>query len=374
MFYQQTPTNLWFNALNQDGSNRVNTYSYAPAAAGSPSFPNIPSTTGTVAQQNVTTVSPNFKNEYTWNFNTQITQQIGSRSSMTVGYILSNGRNLMYLRNINVANPIGTLADGRPVYNTTLAANRPDPRFNQINRVESGANSSFNALVMNYTLSPVKGLQFNANYTWSHTITDAPEVNTFEQSTTVSDTSNYRRDRGNSLVNRPSAFNMTAVLEPQFHFGNRFGNALANSNRFAILANLSSGDQGNLLATVPAGTGILAQLNGDTASGPAQRPAFVGRNTYRSPNVYQVDARYTRTFGKYFERLEPSFLLEANNVFNHTNVTGLAVTRPVIGYNTTLTPAQNALAGTPVAGTSITTVRSTVLEARIVQFGFALRF
>lgn len=365
IFYQQTPTNLWFNALNADGSNRINNYTYTPTQTGAPAFPNIPSTTGAVALQNVTTVSPNIKNEYTWNFNTQVSQQIGSRSSLTIGYILSNGRNLMYLHNINLQNPVGTLADGRPVYNTSLATTRPDTRFNQINRVESGANSSFNALVANFTMSPIHGLQLNANYTWSHTITDAPEVNTFEQNTTVSDTSNYKRDRGNSLVNRPSAFNLTAVLEPTFHYGNGFANKVANGNRFAILANLSSGDQANL-------TTSTGNLNGDSFASGVQRPAFVGRNTFRSPNIYQFDARYTRTFGKYWERLEPSFLLEANNVFNHANITGLTVTQATTPYNFTLSQAANANAGRATG--AITTNRSTVLEARIVQWGFAVRF
>ncbi|AFL90353.1 putative collagen-binding protein [Terriglobus roseus DSM 18391] len=365
IFYQQTPTNLWFNALNSDGSNRINSYTFQPTQTGAPAYPNIPSATGVVAAQNVLTVSPKIKNEYTWNFNTQLTQQLGSRSSFTVGYILSNGRNLMYLHNINLQNPVGSLADGRPVFNPNLASTKIDTRFNQINRVESGANSSFNALVLNYSMSPIHGLQFNANYTWSHTITDAPEVNTFEQNTTVMDTTNYRRDRGNSLVNRPSAFNMTAVLEPTFHYGNGFLNTVANGNRFAILANLSSGDQANL--TTSTGT-----LNGDSFAASVQRPAFVGRNTFRSPNIYQFDARYTRTFGKYWDRLEPSFLLEANNVFNHRNITGLTVTQATTPYNFTLSPAANANAG--VATGAITTVPSTVLEARIVQWGFAVRF
>lgn len=373
MFYQATPTNLWYSALIFDGSNKLNTYTYSPTQAGAPSFPNIPSSTGTVATQNVVTASPRFKNEYTWNFNTQITQQLSAHDSITIGYILSNGRNLLYQHNINLQNPIGVLADGRPVFNSTVAANRPDQRFGQVTRVESGANSSFNALVLNYTLNPVRGLQLNANYTWSHTITDAPEVYTFEQSVNISDTTNRKRDRGNSYVNRPSAFNMTAVLEPEFHFGNRFGNKLANSNRLALLANLSSGDQANLIATVT-GTGVLPQLNGDPSTTTVQRPAFVGRNTFRSPSIYQVDARYTRTFGTYFDRLQPSFLLEANNIFNHQNITGLSLSQPVYGFITNGTAVQNANAGLPVAGSSITTTRTTVLEARIVQWGVAVRF
>lgn len=362
MFYQSTPTNLWFNALNQDGSNRTSAYTYTitrnaagvkTIPAGAPTFPTIPSSTGVVAQQNVTTISPNFKNEYTWNATAQISQELSKSDTLMIGYVMANGRNLMYLHNINLINPIGTLADGRPVFNNTAnASTRMDPRFNQINQVESGANSSFNALLINYTRSLTRGIQVNANYTWSHTISDAPEVNTFEQNVGIEDTTNLKRDRGNSIVNHPNAFNMTAVIEPTLSFQNRFAKEIANHNMVALLANVSSGDQASIL------TG--ANINGDASTASVARPAFVGRNTVRSPNIYQIDGRYTRTFPKLFDRLSTSFLLEANNIFNHTNVTGIATTQPVLAN------------GLPNGAPSV--VRSSVLEARIVQWGVAARW
>ncbi len=365
MFYEPVPTNLWFNALNADGSNRTSSFSYTPTQAGSPAFPTVPTMLGAAAIQNVTTVSPTFKNEYTWNVNALVSQEFSKHDSFTLGYIMASGRNLMFQRNINLINPIGQLADGRPVFSSAINANtRADARFNQVNRVESGANSSFHALLVNYTLRPVHGVQLNANYTWSHTITDAPEVNTFEQSAPIEDTTSRKRDRGNSYVNRPNAFNLTAVIEPQTHFHNPLVRTLANGNRLAILSNLSAGDAANIVASV--GT-----LNGDPSTGAVGRPAFVGRNTARALAVYQVDARYTRSF-KLFDRIEPSFLIEANNLFNHNNLTGLAITQPVQTFVVGGPAAQNANAG--VATGTPTLVRSTVLESRIVQWGFAARF
>jgi hypothetical protein len=270
-----------------------------------------------------------------------------------IGYVMANGRNLMYQHNINLINPIGTLADGRPVFSAASnASTRLDPRFGQINQVESGANSSFNALLFSYTRSLMRGIQLNANYTWSHSISDAPEVNTFEQSIGIEDTTNVKRDRGNSIVNHPNAFNMTAVIEPTFSFQNRFVKGISNNNMVALLANISSGDQASIL------TG--SNINGDPSTTTFARPAFVGRNTVRSPNVYQIDGRYTRTFPKLFDRLSTSFLLEANNIFNHTNVTNITTTQSVFS---------NGLPnGAP------TVVRGSVLEARIVQWGVAARW
>jgi hypothetical protein len=94
----------------------------------------------------------------------------------------------------------------------------------------------------------------------------------------------------------------------------------------------------------------------------------VGRNSLRSPSVYQFDGRYTRTFPKLFDRIAPSFLIEANNLFNHTNVTNLSPTQSVVtAANSPLGPI-----GTPTAAVNI--VRGSVLEARIVQFGLAVRW
>lgn len=297
----------------------------------------------------------------------QISHEFSRYDTFMIGYILTNGRNLMYLHNINPINPTGFLADGRPVFSSTAnTSTRLDTRFNQINQVESGANTSFNALIVNYTRSLSRGIQINANYTWSHSISDGPEVNTFEQSVAIEDATNLKRDRGNSLVNHPNAFNLTAVMEPEFSLSHGFLNTLANHNMVALLANVSSGDQQNIITNV--------SLNGDSSVNTVTRPLFVGRNSLRSPNVYQFDGRYTRTFPKLFDRIAPSFLLEANNIFNHTNVTYLGGTSTSVPQ--TVVQAANDPQGRPI-GTPIgspTITRGSVLEARIVQFGIAVRW
>ena len=374
MFYQAPPTNIWFNALNLDGSNRTSSSTFTISRAGSvttvptgaPAFPNIPAAGGVVAAQNVTTVSPTFKNEYTWNATLQFQRELTRHDSMTLGYVMASARNMQFLHNINLINPIGTLTDGRPVFSATAnASTRLNPQFNQINQLESGANSSFNALVVNYTHAMTRGIQLNANYTWSHSISDAPDVNSFEQSVAIQDTTNRKRDRGNSVVNHPSAFNMTAVIEPTFALHNHVGNELANHNMLAVLTNLMSGDQASILT----GTSI----NGDSSVAGVTRPIGVARDSVRSPSVYQVDARYTRTFPTLFDHLATSFFLEANNLFNHTNVTGIATSQAVFGLvNGAPSTTPGAVTGTPNGAPVVT--RSSVLEARIVQWGVTARW
>jgi hypothetical protein len=99
-------------------------------------------------------------------------------------------------------------------------------------------------------------------------------------------------------------------------------------------------------------------------------PVFVGRNSYRGANIYQIDVRYTRTIASLWERVKPQFIFEVNNIFNHTNYTA---------YNTAVrtdTPDQPVDANNneiPLP-TSFTPTASTVLEGRLVQFGLAVRF
>jgi hypothetical protein len=74
-----------------------------------------------------------------------------------------------------------------------------------------------------------------------------------------------------------------------------------------------------------------------------------------------------------FDRIAPSFLLEANNIFNHTNVTYLGGTSTSVPQTVVQTANDTrGPIGTAIGSPTIT--RGSVLEARIVQFGVAVRW
>jgi hypothetical protein len=275
----------------------------------------------------------------------------------------TGARELTYLRNLNLINPTGFLADGRPVYSSTQsAATRLDPRFNNITLQDVGAITDYNALIVNYNHRWSQGFQVSASYTWSHSISDAPDANSFEQNLNIQDATNLKRDRGASASNRPHALTLSAVVEPHVAGGNAVIRRLLNDNNFAILGNFSSGDQFNITAG--------RSINGDSSAASVTRPIFVGRNSYRGANIYQMDVRYTRTIASLWERVKPQFLFEVSNIFNHPNYTA---------YNTAV---RTNASGQPVDAnnnviplpTSFTPTASTVLEGRLVQFGLAVRF
>jgi Carboxypeptidase regulatory-like domain/TonB dependent receptor-like, beta-barrel len=376
MFYDAPPTNLWFHALSDDGLGRSFTASLKSTSPGAPSFPQ-PLTTGTApSPPSVTTVTPDFKNAYAMTTTLQISRELTKNDAVTIAYVNTAGRQLQWLHNINLINPIATLADGRPVFSAAVSAStRANPAFNNVTLEDVGASSSYNALEVNYDHRFSHGLLVSGHYIYSHTISDAPDVNGFEQNLVyVEDPTNRLRDRGNSYINRPHSFTVSTVWSPNVKVENAFANRLLNDNEFAVLTNIASGDQQNIVAPL--------NLNGDpTVAASVTRPVFIGRNTVRGPKIVQFDLRYTRTLFTLKERFRAQFITEATNLFNHPNVTSLNTTIAKFDkngnpqLNLTGTPATNPSYGTlliPVP-TSFPFV-SSVLQGRILDFGLGIRW
>jgi hypothetical protein len=156
IFYEATPTNTWYNPLYSNGAAGTGNFIATISGGGScsPYFPNAITTAPAGCAlvsglQSIYGLTPKFKNEYTWNGNLQVAQQLSSNDALTLGYILTNGRNLQFLRNLNPINPITTLADGRPVYDTSVsAATRLFPQFGNITYGSSAQVSDFLRIAM----------------------------------------------------------------------------------------------------------------------------------------------------------------------------------------------------------------------------------
>jgi hypothetical protein len=193
-------------------------------------------------------------------------------------------------------------------------------------------NSNYSGLGMTLEKRFSRGFNLYATYTWSHAIDDAPEQNNIDSGANfLSDPTNRRRDRADSLTDKRHSFNMTGVFRPEFHASNHGANYLINHNQLSFTMQAASGDLFNI--------GSNRQLNGD-ASEPAawQRPLFVGRNTLRAPAVFELNARYSRYF-PITDRYNVEFLAETTNITNTLNVTGLNFTAQVDPLGNILVPA-----------------------------------
>ncbi len=334
-FYDPPQTDVYRRALVNNGSPAFFSINATPAQAFAPAYPTVFTAlpTGfTLATQDITTVSPNFASLYSYNANISISRELTRNMVLSASYLYTSGTHLPVYRNINLVPSGNFLADGRPIFSTTA---RVYSGFANILSAESVGKSNYNGFNLNLQKRFSKGIEFAAYYTWSHAIDDAPEQNNIDSSNfLLSDPTNRRRDRANSLTDKRHSFNMTGVFQPEFHPSNRTAKYLLNHNQLSVALVAASGDLFNI--------GSNRILNGD-ASTPAtfQRPLFIGRNTLRAKSPFELNARYSRFF-PFTERYQAEFLAETTNITNTLNVTGVNSTAAVDAQGNIITPASGA--------------------------------
>lgn len=99
-----------------------------------------------------------------WNLNVE--RQVGNRGVVELAYVGSKGTKLLTARDINQPQP-SALPPGLPF------VPRPDFRFDDIDLLESRANSNYHALQARYQQRLSRGFTALASYTWSKSIDDA---------------------------------------------------------------------------------------------------------------------------------------------------------------------------------------------------------
>jgi hypothetical protein len=352
IFYDAPQTNVYYRALLNNGQPQFFNLSTAPSGAFAPAFPTIFSSLPSgfnLALQDITTVSPNFRSLYSSNANFQISRELTPNLSASISYLYTKGTHIPVYRNINVVPAGGSLADGRPL----LKSGGVFPQFNNVISAESVGNSEYSGL--NFTLNRRfgKGIEFFGTYTYLHGIDDAPEQNVLDTNANwVEDPTNRRRDRGNSLGDRRHAFIGSGVFHPRFEHLTGPAGYLVNNNQLSMFLTAQNGDIFDLV-------GNKSLIGDPTIPASQQRPLFIGRNTVRGPNIYELNLRYSRMF-PIGERFRPEFLAEATNVFNHANITGINTTATVDATGA-ITKAPSYL---PTAS----------LDQRLVQLGIKVSF
>ena len=180
--------------------------------------PNLP-TGVNLPVQDLMTVSPDFATLYSFNANVSISRELAKGFVVSGSYLYTKGTHLPVYRNINLVPSGAFLADGRPIFSTSARVYRG---FNNILSAESVGNSNYNALNMTLQKRCGRACQLFATYTWSHAIDDAPEQNNIDSSNFLSDPTNRRRDRANSLTDKRHVFNydrrVPAGISPRARF------------------------------------------------------------------------------------------------------------------------------------------------------------
>jgi len=360
IMYDQPLLAAYENAVQSNGV-RTYTVSLSPTSAGAPDYPNALSGTSGIAlpAQSIFAVDPAFVTMRTFQNNVQLDRALGRNYSASVGFVYVSGANLPVVNNINLINPVGTLADGRPIYSTAVsAATRMDPRFNQINTLQSIGDSTYKGLTLQLTRRFSGGFQFDLNYSVAKGEDNAPLTSTLsvQGDDGRSDPSDLDRDLGPNIMDTRHSFAGSIVARPEYAGQNGAARAILNNNQIGLRLLFNSGLPQNIRSN--------RDLNFDGIL--ADRPLAVARNSIYLPARYNVDFRYSRFFPLGGSR-RAEVLLEMKNLFNNRQTSGIAriVTTDVAGNPVTPIPADGD--SFPVAGRS-------GYESRQFQIGFKFYF
>jgi hypothetical protein len=259
--------------------------------------------------------------------------------------------------NINPINPIGTLADGRPIFNTTAnASTRLDPRFNLIQEVQSIGESTFKSMTLQASKRFKQGLTFNVQYSLGKGLDNTPLLTqmTVQAEAGRSDPTNLDRDIGPNPLDMRHNFTGNIVYVSSNHSSNRVVRQLLSGNQIGVLLQFNSG--------LPVNEPANRDLNGDGVA--ADRPLNVARNALYLPIRKNVDLRYTR-WVPIRGATRAELIAELKNVFNTLQMAN-------INTNIAVDTAGNPLTAIPTDPFQF--VNPSGYEQRKFQLGFRFRF
>lgn len=283
-----------------------------------------------------TVVNPDFKNANVQSWNLNVEQQVGRSMGFMVGYFGSKGTHLEIDRNINQFTTLGVAASRPFVSISPSSAILPGVTLaNSITERDSSGTSSYNALWVTANKKMSHGIQFNASYTWSHSIDENSRNN---QGIVVQDSTNIFDSVGSSDFDARHRFVVNAIYDMPFK-----GNRLVSGWSVAPIVSVQSGNPFNIVSSLNTITGAAGtvrakvvgtpQVTGNplgnwfvNPNGPLgvfQNPdpgtlGNLGRNAFVGPGFADVDLALIKNT-KVTERMNVQLRADAFDLFNHPN-------------------------------------------------------
>lgn len=203
-------------------------------------------------------IDPNFHNAYTQSYNLNLQQAFSPSFVVMVGYFGSEGIHLEVDRNINqpvlvgnsFVNPVTALSASSPIL--------PGAAVGRIREADSSGTSNYNALWVTADKRLSHGLQFNASYTWSHSIDDNSQNS---EGLVVQNFNNIRGDRADSDFDVRHRVVLNGIYDFPFK-----ANRIVGGWELSTILQIQSGNPFTIFALNPAlpagGTVNLAAING----------------------------------------------------------------------------------------------------------------
>lgn len=258
----------------------------------------------------------------------------------------------------------------------TIQSRRPNQLFGQIRTIQNDLIANYQGLTVSLHQQLTRGMQINANYTWSHTLDVANDSN---DGGVPMDPYNWRLDYANASWDVRQRFVGTYVYEiPFFHPKSHWLEAAFGKWQFNGITTLQSGMPfGLTLSTDAANTSSQGTLRPNIVGKPVWNcgaghlkacidpsafavPALysygnAGRNILRGPHMFDTDLSVFKNF-PIRERLKLTIRAEAFNVLNNPEFSN---------------PNSS---NTNIQSPSFGSITSTSVSARQMQFGAKLSF
>ncbi|MGB0054966.1 MAG: TonB-dependent receptor [Terracidiphilus sp.] len=324
---------------------------YKPNTAGAPVLPNIVASTGaSTAVPTSNFLAANLRNPEVQEYDLQLQQSLGRGTFFSLSYLGSQGRELPNFLDVNLnptqmfinvqvvdtpgctstcgpLGPNGTIIQNVGQYSSygnTALFGSVATNFQAIMEMISNVNSNYNGMVAEVLNNSLKSVQFDANYTWSHSLDFSQNANT---TTTAGNNwydpyKNPRLNYGDSSWNTPGRFVAYALYNvPSLHTDS-FIKYLTNDWTLIDSFQMQTGLPYTVGVSGFFSAGILSDWNG--ASGSTLIPG-IGPNTQRYPRHEVDDARLQKAI-PFGEGRSLQLMCNVFNVANHQNVDGLGTT------------------------------------------------
>jgi outer membrane receptor protein involved in Fe transport len=257
--------------------------------------------------------------------------------SLSVTYLFYKGVHLSRTRDVNLGVPVATTftdSSGQAFTVLRHPAARPIPGFARISLFESTADSRYNGLAVELKRRFTRGFQFIMAYTYSSAKDNKPDqtmvVVGVDDNKGVQNNLDISADWGRSDLDIRHRF----VFSPVYEIGTV---AKDNAVASAFLSNWTFSG----IVTMQSGFAYSALISGDAnrdGNSATDRVPGTARNAFTTPSIYVFDTRVTKSF-KFGEKYNVSFIAEAFNLFNRSNIATVNTGRYGLSGTTLTNPA-----------------------------------
>lgn len=315
-----------------------------------------------------TSIDAHSNNPYAIEWTAAIQQALPARMVLDLGYVGNHGLNENF-----------TFVDNEPSRTTGIS---PMPQWGSFNRYIAGDKSNYEAMEVKLRKQAQYGLTFGTNYTWAHSLSFGDANILLE--TSPQDLNNLRAEYGPSQYDIRDNFSGNALWDLPFdqwyHGDNHAVRVLGGGWRTTFVVNATTGlpanitngasvfpaDRPDLLAypyltgyhaagpsstahrylnsasfTLPTGAHVIPLI-----SGIQTRDGDLTRNAIRNIGQYTIDLSAAKVISL-GEAMKLDFRVDAFNILNHTNFTGLGTNTnaSTFGFFTSATPRTIQLGG-----------------------------